>query len=89
MRIIVAQAAFLATSIALIGSVSAQSSAKSFECRSTQPNVAAVTISCQVANGSIVETSCSCPMNFVLIDTDVAPAAGLVPAPGPRVASPG
>lgn len=89
MRAVIAQSVFFATSIALIGSVSAQSSTKSFECRSTQPNIAAVTISCQVTNGSIVETSCSCPVNFVLIDTDVAPAAGPVPASTPRVASPG
>ncbi len=75
-QIALAAASLLAASVAY-----ADDTSKSFECRSIETNATPITIQCRVVDGRLVEESCNCPANFVLIDTGSQPAAG--PGPNP------
>ena len=94
MSMVIRRAAFLAASLALIGSASGHGTGVgNFQCQSIQPNVEPIEIQCRVVDGVIDENfgnGCSCPGNFVLIDSDFQPAAGLpLVVPPPQGASPG
>jgi hypothetical protein len=75
---IVSGIAFVGLSLAISGSALAAQGVGL--CKSPSTNHS-THVTCQVVNGAVIASSCSCPAGYVLIDTGVKPAAGPIPKP--------
>jgi hypothetical protein len=60
--------------------VSAQPANKQFICSPVDQTQASYPIECEVVDGVVTESSCSCKTDFVMVDLDTAPSA-LPPEP--------